>query len=257
MAKQINNLSGFNFSEANLKITPDFDEIKRFDNDPIVNELRFRKLFEGLMNRNKYLLFIAFLNQYSLSSDHNLYFFWVHLTECDEHYRWAKETENYKIWNTYNKDLKLLKEEFAIIEESYEAYLEPKEKYFFHSIVFNLNTPDNKPKKIKITAHPLMFDIFFQLNDFIKEKKNKRINPVNHIAQYFKQFIYETIPFFEYLKASHFKSKHNTIIYEFISGFLETIGIKWHENLKSGELPEQYIKARYNEFKRQNKRPIQ
>jgi len=253
MAKQINDLSEFGFSDANFKITPDFEEIKKFDNEPIVNEIRFRMCFESLMNRDEYKLFIAFLNQNKLLTDHNLYFFWIDLLSSYEFYKESKEIEYFKIATTFNKDLKLLKEKFATIETSYHAYPEPKEKYIFHSFIFNLNTPNNESESIKITAHPLMYDIFFQLNNFIKKKSFKKENPVKNKLTYFKQFIYETIPFFNYLKAKHFESETDTQIYEFISGFLETIGINWYENLKSGIFPELYIKARYNEFKRQNK----
>ena len=257
MAKQNNDLSGFGFSEANFKITPDFDEIKKFDNEPVVNEKRFRMCFESLMSRDEYKLFIAFLNQNKLVADHNLYFFWIDLFESYEFYTSAKDIEYFKIARIFNKDLKLLKEKFPLIAASYRAYPEPKEKYFFDSLTLNLNTSKNEKETIKITAHPLIFDIFFQLNDYIENKSYKKANPVKNKLTYFKKFIYGTIPFFNYLKAKHFESKNDTNIYEFISGFLETLGIDWRKDLEIGDLPELYIKARYNEFKRLNKPPAE
>jgi len=231
------------YSKQNLKINPDYAQIKTFLNDPIVNEDSFRGYFESLISGNEYRGFIAFLRDENLSSDHNLYFFWVYLFELYKGLKRAYKDEDFKIKNQYNKELKELKEKFDFISDSQQC--KTPVPYDVHSININFRTDTKEPYSIKINSPQVLNHIFEQVHELVNELVNELTELQNRFKKfelidvkykqpiiknkrhYYKQFIYQTKPLFEYLKDKHFKSKNEYEIHTFIADFVELIGYNW------------------------------
>lgn len=228
-------------------INPDFELIKKYLNEPCVNEIYFEAQFTNLIENPKYgLSLISKLINENCYNDDNIYFFWCYYYDTFLYADWSKEVELYKIWNLYNKNIKELKEVLSIAEAQYMPLMGvEKPNLLINSISFELIDSRGIPKTTTIKSHPLNLDLLRLLIPKVKEYKDVQVDEKN-VKTYLKNAILSTKPFFNYLKAFHFKDKSNNKTYEFIGNIINTIGVNLdviYPNTPTYEVIKQAYKA--------------
>jgi hypothetical protein len=206
------------------QIKPVYSLIKPYfkgtGNEASVSEDYFKGKYELYSKQSDYEVFTALLDKCNLLGDSNLFFFWVWYFDAAALTKYFESNEAFKVWNKRNKELVKLKETFSEIKQSYRHY--PNE-LMLKSITFELVTSKGIPKKTKLMAHPLMYNLFLYLEKFVQNEELTVTPKEKNVKTYFIEFILETHPFYCYLKDTHFKSKSKNKVYIFIADFLNTI----------------------------------
>lgn len=215
---------------------PNYSVLKKYFNDPIVNEIYFESNFKILRKRPQFEQFTELLKSYQIS-DPNLCYFWVHYSATFEYAKSFTEVKLFDVWNKHNRDLRKLKELSKTLNEK------EKKSILLHSLSIKVGAGKNA-KTISITSYPLLYDMFTYLQKWIAEQPLGNEQTVRNKNTYFKQFIQRTKPLFNYLRATCFKKETETYARNFIVRFLETAGVDW---VPITDLPEEYIKDRFKE----------
>ena len=232
------------------RITPDYSVIKKYfigtGNEESICEGYFKNHYDYYKDEHKteFEYFTNLLNEYHLTEDYNLYFFWVYYFSNGDFTTWLKEVELFKIWNNYNKDLDKLKAVFIAFQFTYPHNLKTEKSLFLKSISFELISSKGVPKTTRITAHPLLYDIFRQLEDFVQRKGKATKPKEKNVKTYLNDFILSTKPLFGYLKDTHFQNKSKNKVYNFIGEFIKALGIDL-ENLHPSTSALEQIKSIY------------
>lgn len=208
-----------------MDINPNFEIIRKFLNEPCVNQIYFETHLINLQNNPKYNASIVgkLINE-NCCNDDNIYFFWCYYYEMFLYADWYKEIEMYKVWNLYNKNIKDLKKVLSLVEAQYMSQMGvEKPNLYINSISFELIDSNGIPQTTTIKSHPLNLDLLRSLIPKAKKYKGVQVDEKN-VKTYLKNAILSTKPFYNYLKAFHFKDKSNNKTYEFIGAFINTIG---------------------------------
>jgi len=209
-------------------INPDFEQIKKYLNEPCVNQEYFEMTIQHYMNKSNYSFTKATkLIKSRCNNDNNLYFFWAYYCESFLYSEWFREEEMFKFWNNHNKEIDKLKDLFEIFSYQYKLKVNEdliKPEFILNSISFQLVNSKNETKTFAIKSHLLLSYLIQNLrNEVEKLSPHNKPNEKNP-KTYFKNFIISTKPLFHYLKASHFSKESNNKTYEYIGDFLNTIG---------------------------------
>lgn len=205
------------------QIKPDYSLIKSYfkgtGSEASVSEAYYNGKKDFYTSKSNYKGFIELLSKNNLSEDSNLYFFWVWYFDSSECTKYFQLNEAFKVRNKATQELVKLKETFTELKKSYRHY--PIE-LILKSITFELTTSKGIPKKTKLTAHPLIFNLFLYLEKFVQNEEVISKPKEKNVKTYFIDFILSTHPFYLYMKDRHFKGKSKNKVYFFIADFLNT-----------------------------------
>ncbi|PZF73560.1 hypothetical protein [Taibaiella soli] len=219
---------------------PDYVEIKKYLNDRVVNEIYFKKNFSLFVQKDKYIRFREFLEDEQLASDANLYFLGLYYFDALDSAKWSTSIEYYKIPNNYNQDLKGLKSFFKELKSAYEN---PKKNTNDEDYLQSLTFKSNR-KTVSVKTHPLLFDIFFELSDWVENQPETIVPKEKNVAAYYRDFIKRTRPLFNYLRHTHYAKETDQTIYSLVANFVDALGFNWED--KDEIVKSEYIRKAYN-----------
>lgn len=206
------------------QVSPNFKLIKQYfkgtGNEGGINRGYFKEHYNYYAAKPEFESFTQLLGESGFLDDHNLYFFGAWYFDSAESTNYLESTGAFKIWNKRNKELVKLKETFSEVKQSYR--LVSPERIFLKSISFELISSKGIPKKAKLTAHPLMYNLFRHLEKFVRNEKVISQPKEKNVKTYTTDFILSTKPFYSYLKDTHFKNQSKNAVYKFIADFLNT-----------------------------------
>lgn len=225
-------------------VAPNYTLIKKYftetGNEGSVGERYFQKHYDYYKKKPQFEDFTKLLNEYGLSNDYNIYFFWTYYFDNADYTNWYKEIELFKIWNSYNADLISLKKTYRDWSESLTNTGEP---LFIKSISFELINSKGIPQTTTIKTPPLLEEVFEYLGSFIENMQLKNKPKEKNVKAYLNSFILSTEPFFYYMKNTHFPNKSKNKVYDFMGKFINTVGIDLQ--LIYSILPSEHIKSIY------------